>query len=428
MNLYQVSIISFLDFLAYLIISSKLIGDRIIVSERKNLISLLVLMMAFSLIMGVAGVTVIEKYSFIVGIILSVMLLYSVYKKGLKETLYTYLISTIIILIVQFLVMSMLLALRIDISFEFEEGLLAYVLILPILILINKFAPLNLLFKFVQDKNRIFTTLILNMFIVVIAILIYRYIEMEQFLRNVLIIPILSIGLLFVNLVIIRDGLRNEYEEKMLNVYEKYLPIIDDLMKELRARQHEFDNHIQAINMISVTDKDPESIKGSMKRYVKDLDKNNDLNKLIKLNDKILAGFLYNKSIKAKEYCIDFQIEIKDYGFKTNLKDYELIEVLGNLIDNAFDSGVTNNRVILEINKEGNMGIIEVKNKHPYLSNGMISKIFTPGYSTKNLDNHGYGLTNITKILKRNNGQISVENKIIDGNNYVVFRVSFARI
>ena len=83
---------------------------------------------------------------------------------------------------------------------------------------------------------------------------------MEGFLRNIFIIAILSIGLLFVNLVIVKDGLRNEYEEKMLVTYEKYLPIIDDLMKELRTTQHEFDNYIQAINMISVTSTDYESI------------------------------------------------------------------------------------------------------------------------------------------------------------------------
>lgn len=168
--------------------------------------------------------------------------------------------------------------------------------------------------------------------------------------------------MLFINLVIVKDGLRNEYEGKMLNVYEKYLPIIDDLMKELRSKQHEFDNHIQAINMISVTNTDYESIVASMKKYIKDLDVNSEFEKLIKLDNKILAGFLYNKSIKAKEYGIDFQIDIKDYGFNINLKDYELIEVIGNLINNTFESGAKNNCVILEIKEEKNMSAIEIKN------------------------------------------------------------------
>lgn len=353
---------SLCDLMAYLLISSKLTQNKISLYEKKNLIKISALMVMFSLPMGVIGVTPVGKYSFILGILISSIFLYLVYRKNLKETIYIYFISTIIILIIQYLVLSLLVAFKIDGTLDFEGGLLAQFIILPIILLINKFIPLNLLFKFIEDKNRIFTALILNMFIVVISVLIYRYLEIEGLLRNILIIPILSIGLLFINLVIVKDGLRNEYEGKMLNVYEKYLPIIDDLMKELRSKQHEFDNHIQAINMISVTNTDYESIVASMKKYIKDLDVNSEFEKLIKLDNKILAGFLYNKSIKAKEYGIDFQIDIKDYGFNINLKDYELIEVIGNLINNTFESGAKNNCVILEIKEEKNMSAIEIKN------------------------------------------------------------------
>ena len=48
---------------------------------------------------------------------------------------------------------------------------------------------------------------------------------------------------------------------------------------------------------------------------------------------------------------INFQIDIKDFGFRTNLKDYELIEVIGNLIDNGFETGVNNNAVFLKLKK-----------------------------------------------------------------------------
>lgn len=214
----------------------------------------------------------------------------------------------------------------------------------------------------------------------------------------------------------------------MLNIYEKYLPVIDDLMMELRSKQHEFDNHIQAINMISVANTDYECIIKSMKKYIEDLDTNGEFNKLIKLDNKIFAGFLYYKSIKAKEYGINFQINIKDYWFKTNLKDYELIEVVGNLIDNAFESGVENNLIILEIKEERNMSVIEIKNNHSYLDNDYFTKIFTPGYSTKSAKNRGYGLPNINRILSKNNGRITVQNETIDGDNYVVFRVLLVRI
>ncbi len=199
--------------------------------------------------------------------------------------------------------------------------------------------------------------------------------------------------------------------------------------KEIRKKQHEFDNHIQALNMIFVTNTDYKSIANTVKKYIGDIaEDNKGITQLIKLDNKILSGFLYSKTIKAKNSGINFEINIKDYGFNTNLKDYELIEVLGNLIDNAFETGVENNCVKLEIKAEKNMSVVEVKNKHSYLDNNTIIKMFTPGYSTKATKNHGYGLTNVKKIIDNNNGKINIYNETIDGENYIVFKVSFIRI
>jgi signal transduction histidine kinase len=329
---------------------------------------------------------------------------------------------------VQNLAISLLTVFNVDKALDFQGGLIAQSLIVPILILVYKFIPLNLLLEFINKKNKLFIGLMLNMFIILTSVLIYRYIAMEGLLKDIYMIAILSIGLLFINLVIMKNGLRNEYEEKMLVTYKKYLPIIDELMKELRSRQHEFDNHIQALNMITITSTDYDGIVNSMKKYMEDLDVNNELKGLIKLDNKILAGLLYEKSIKAEENNIDFEIEIKDFEFKTNLKDYELIEVIGNLIDNAFETGVENNRVILSIKSEKNMSAIEIRNLHPYIDSNSLSKFFVPGYSTKSSKGHGNGLPNVKKIIAKNNGLINIKNESIDGDNYIVFSVLLIRI
>lgn len=429
MNFYKSSIMSFFDLINYLIITSKLMQNLTTPFEKKKTIKSTILMIMLSLIMGLIGISPYKKYSYIFGIIIANVLIYMIYKRSFKETIYTYLISTVIILIVQYLSLSILVFFDIEDILEFESGLLAQCIILPILILINRYTPLDYLFKYIEDKNRIFTVLILNMFIAVICFLIYRYIEMEGLLKDVLIIAMLSIGLIFVNLIIVKNGLKSEYEEKILATYKRYLPMIDDLMKEIRKKQHEFDNHIQALNMIFVTNTDYKSIANTVKKYIGDIaEDNKGITQLIKLDNKILSGFLYSKTIKAKNSGINFEINIKDYGFNTNLKDYELIEVLGNLIDNAFEAGVENNCVKLEIKAEKNMSVVEVKNKHSYLDNNTIIKMFTPGYSTKATKNHGYGLTNVKKIIDNNNGKINIYNETVDGENYIVFKVSFIRI
>ena len=65
--------------------------------------------------------------------------------------------------------------------------------------------------------------------------------------------------------------------KKMLSTYEKYFPVINELMNELRSKQHDFDNHIQAINMITITSTDYNSIVNSMNNYIKDLETDSEL-------------------------------------------------------------------------------------------------------------------------------------------------------
>ncbi len=249
------------------------------------------------------------------------------------------------------------------------------------------------------------------------------FLDMEGAIKNIIIISSISVGIILVNFILINYQLKIENEKQTTLMYEKYLPIIDELMNEIRAKQHEFDNHIQSLRMLATVGGDCEEINYSIKDYIEDIDLNTDTRSLLKLDNKILAGFLFSKIKKSREKNIEFYINIENYGFKTCLKDYELIEIIGNLIDNGFETGVEDNIVILTLKKEGDMNVIEIKNKHPYLKNDLIKYMFTPGYSTKSSSKRGYGLSNVKNILGKNNGNVTVSNESIDDENYVVFKI-----
>ena len=121
---------------------------------------------------------------------------------------------------------------------------------------------------------------------------------------------------------------------------------------------------------------------------------------------------------------INFEIEINDYGFSTRLLDYELVEVIGNLIDNAFETGVEDNVVKLVLSKNQDMDIIKVKNKHPYLGYETINTMFKKGFSTKTSKSRGYGLYNVKEIVNKYKEEVSVSNEKYDNENYVVFRIT----
>ncbi|QQY79620.1 histidine kinase/DNA gyrase B/HSP90-like ATPase [Keratinibaculum paraultunense] len=243
------------------------------------------------------------------------------------------------------------------------------------------------------QNSKAFKGLMLNLFILLVSILMHWYIDIEGILKNIIVMATFSLGAIYVNFIMLRDSLKNEYEIKQLQIYEDYIPRIDELINEIRVKQHEFDNHIQVLNMIAVTSTDYEDIVNFRENYIKEIEVNRDLEDLIKLDNKILVGFLYSKVKKAKELGIDFWIDIRDYGFK--------------------------------LKKEKDMNVIEIKNKHPYLSVESINKIFNKGYFTKSSSKRGYGLYNIKEIIKKHNGNIEVFNEKIEGENYLVFRILF---
>ncbi|WP_312650227.1 sensor histidine kinase [Aminipila sp.] len=227
--------------------------------------------------------------------------------------------------------------------------------------------------------------------------------------------------LIISNYIILKNGLINTYQEKELGIYKRYNPIIQELIEELRGKQHEFDNHLQALKLMLADDNLNENI-DTIKNYIKDLEIKNDLGNLIKLDNKILASLLYSKKKKSEEKGTILNIEIKNYMMQ--FKNYELVEIIGTLIDNALETKVDKNIVYLKIHKENDMNVIEVKNKHPYLSQNVILNMFKKGFSTKS-GNRGYGLYNLKNIVNAAKGTIEVSNlkDEIDEENYVAIKI-----
>lgn len=412
---------SALDLLGYAIISSKLISDKVKI-KKINILSWIIYILLLSTLMGIAGISVQGIYSVIFGSILAMVFIYLLHKRSVKNTIYLYILSTIILLLIQYAIITILTIIGVNMDLNFKSGLLAQISMIFITLIIKRYLSINHIYNFII-KNKIIRYLMLNIFAILFSILLYRYMDMEGVLKDIIVVGTLSMTIIYINFFLLNNGIKNQIEEQKLQTLEKYLPIIDELIVEIRAKQHEFDNHIQALNMITVTSEDYETIINSMKNYIKDINSFTDTTNLIKLDNKILAGFLYSKQKKSKEKNIKFLIDIKDLGFKTNMKDYELIEVIGNLIDNAFETGIDYNNVYLELKEEKDMSVIEVKNKHSYLTNDNIKKIMKVGYSTKLKEGRGYGLPNMKKIISKNGGKIEILNQSISGENYVVFRI-----
>lgn len=77
------------------------------------------------------------------------------------------------------------------------------------------------------QNSKAFKGLMLNLFILLVSILMHWYIDIEGILKNIIVMATFSLGAIYVNFIMLRDSLKNEYEKKQLQIYEDYIPRID---------------------------------------------------------------------------------------------------------------------------------------------------------------------------------------------------------
>ncbi len=223
-----------------------------------------------------------------------------------------------------------------------------------------------------------------------------------------------------------------EVLENELKTYQMYIKPLEELVKEIRARQHEFDNHMNAILNMHYTIDNYEGLVEAQSKYIQDMyrEDSRQLIALLKISDKILAGFLYSKIRVAKSY-IKVDVEVKSLDIISSVSEHSLIEIIGTLVDNAFEACTQEfNQVRITLDSIGDRMVFEISNQSRGLTFDMVSRFFDKGYSTKELklsggfsNKHGVGLYNARNIAMRYGGDLTVSLDNEDDTQTIVFRV-----
>ena len=127
-----------------------------------------------------------------------------------------------------------------------------------------------------------------------------------------------------------------------------------------------------------------------------------------------LSSLFYIKSGLATAHGIQLDIKMNIRVDHISVPAFELNRILGNLINNSFDS-------ILGLDKAYRKVEIVVDENGPYYlflvsNHGQIvpehkAKLFTRGYSTKTGQHQGLGLYIVKKLVDKNDGRIEVNNQ-----------------
>lgn len=289
--------------------------------------------------------------------------------------------------------------------------------------------PSKKLFLFLNDQSWktqiIVVFMVLSIFWLDVFYYLKKTIEPEMLIFFLIIILIdIAIGL---------DWQKNasfyHKREKDLQLQETYFPAYEDMISEIRAIQHSYDNHLCAILNMPLFIHNYEELVKKQKEYISEIS-NTDIKKyikLLKIDDKILAGFLYHKIMQAKEMGVDIQVDIKESHTASFSSRGDIIEVVGILINNALETRSSeNNQIYIELSNDEAHFFFCIKNKYQVLSLEELQRLFEKGYSTKidSAKKRGFGLYNARRIVDSLNGTLSVENEIIRGFNYICFLIN----
>ena len=351
-----------------------------------------------------------------------------VYKEKIKVTLINFFLSFIIVGLLQ-------LTICIPIYYIYDKeksipslnGLFINAISVIILFIIGNKIKFKKISDFIQERNWIIK--ITFAFIIVYVFANAFYMKMNNNIENTDLIQIIFFIILFFLAInewqkAIIDA---ERKRTQLEMNELYYDAYDELILLIRERQHDMKSHINAILGMIYTIDNYDDLVESQKKYCDDvIGKNKETKLLLSIGNPLVAGFLFRKYQDAQKFEIEIECKVASKENNFFVPEYELIEMLGILIDNAIEAlsirTVHGKKIYVEIKDTNENLQILVANISQYYGPDEICQFFQKDYSSKG-KGHGIGLHKLKKVVKEKDGDIMVTNEKIDENNYLQFSI-----
>jgi len=373
------------------------------------------------------------SYHFVFSVIVGVAL-YLLFKRPARKHIVNYMVDILASNVVLALFQLIITGIAGLFSIDLVDDSVAIIIILAALIaLFERLSYIVSIHAFLEKHympNRVMVLLaiISALFLVTIVIDLVLY-SADLFStvagQNILLVVVgyfvcsLILGIIFIrmNRISKEKAAVLEYGEQLQNVVNEY-----------RRSNHNFKHHIQMI--MNLNENPDGTIKNrELQDYIEAVksEKNYFGDTSIIKDDVLVSAMLHQKKEYARRNSINFTVCIHSPLSEYGLPNTELIDLLANLIDNAFEAVECLPSEDRDVYLDFDDCLIEVRNKAitgtgkgPLVKPG---RFFEDGYSTKGAD-RGFGLSNVISIA--NSFGIKVSSDI--DNVFVVFRLEFKAI
>lgn len=245
------------------------------------------------------------------------------------------------------------------------------------------------------------------------AVISFWYVSLNQYLefKNQIILGIISILLMFATLFVFFSFQANAQRENKLLLLQQeqdkiltdinYYEILEKQNDNLRAYAHDAKNHLSTIKNLN---DNPE-----VEMYIsKMIERLAEYGKVCHSGNHTLDVVIDKYVTECELNNIAFEFDIKNNNL-SQIEPYDLVAILGNLLDNALEAAEQSldKIVSIETDYRNNFSVIIVSNscdKNPQFSN---SEVPITTKSNKRL--HGFGLKSVRKTIKKYNGDIAFD-------------------
>lgn len=288
-------------------------------------------------------------------------------------------------------------------------------------IIVNSFLLCAIIFVFIKCNVKIYISSILEMkyvvdsilmILVVITLVIIKRecVQMPIDWNLLVFLIIFSFITILVSMKLARERIQKNNYINQLQQYEQYNLVYKELIADIRHKQHDFNNHLQAIYSMAISCNNIEELRDEQKKYFEELIKDNRNYHLLKENvSSVLMAYLYIKfsEMEKDDIYIDYRINIDKFDKFIPFPD--IVELIGNLLDNAIEATkkAQNKRISFYIDEISNCVNLLMENPYNWEDGESFDKFMIDGKST-NGKKRGLGLTNIRKVINRYKGLIKV--------------------
>ena len=234
---------------------------------------------------------------------------------------------------------------------------------------------------------------------------------------------LLALLLLF-DVVLLHAHARTTAQRRHIRMVEQYVPVVEELISQVRARQHEFQNRLFAIDAALAAADTLDEARENVAALTKSALLEPRDRELLACESKIISGMLYGKIRQAQARGVEMDVTLHGLFKKGKTSETDWIEVIGILVDNACEASREGD-VVSVAGRQTEAGIeLLVSNPSAPFSNTEFMHLFKRGVTSKEgKDAHGFGLSNVMRIVEKYHGSIITRNETVDGRNYVVFGV-----